>query len=196
MSYDLLKAQSIPKHPKNMSGVVFIVGTHPCYREDIDEAKQYFDYIDYCAVNDATELVHADYVATGHPEKLDQFLDGIVHGIEIHSRKKFKQPKVRDNEHVWNINVGGTSALFAVAAMLAIGYDEIVLCGCPMNGGGGYALRKHNGSVEDPRIGDMEPSNDIIQGWHKNLKRFKEENPLSDRVSSMSGVTQKIFGGL
>ncbi len=196
MSYDLLKKQSTPKHPKNMSGVCFIVGTHPCYREDIEEAKKYFDYIDFCAVNDATNLIHADYIATCHPEKLDQFLEGVVHGIEIHSRQKMKRPDPRDNEHVWDLKIGGGSALFAVAAMLAIGYDEVILCGCPMDGGGGYALRKHNGSVEDPRLGDMEPSNDIVQGYHRHLKKFKEENPLSNCVSSMSGVTEKIFGGL
>lgn len=202
-TYDLKKMQSIPEHPKNRSGVCFVVGTHPCADDDIAAARSAIEAmspeklpISVCAINDAAGLIYADHIATAHPEKLEQFLEGVEHPIEIHSRSKMKRPGARADEYVWNLNTGAGSALFGAAVMLAIGYELVVLCGCPMNGGGGYSVKKHDGSLDDPRFGELSPAHSLVQGWQEQLRRFKEENALAGRVRSMSGYTRKIFGGL
>lgn len=196
-TYDLLKKQSVPNHPKDRSGVCLVVGSHPCFTYDMKAAMEFFNEFDVCAINDMAGVLVCDYLATAHPEKIDQFIgNNIYNDIEIHSRSKMKRPDARDNEYVWNLNTGGGSGLFAVAVMLSIGYELVIMCGCPMDGGGGYAVKKHDGDIYDPRFGDLTPAHTLVQGWHGHLKRFKEQNSLSDRVRSMSGYTKKIFGGL
>lgn len=195
-TYNLEKKQSIPKHPKNRSGVCFVVGTHPCVHDDIAAAAKIFPGADVCVINDAADLIVAQHLATAHPEKLDQFLEKQPEIPEIHSRSKMKRPGARENEFIWELNTGGGSGLFAVAVMLSIGYELVVMCGCPMSGGGGYAVKKHDSTLEDPRFGELSPEHSLVQGWHGQLKRFKDENPHAIKVRSMSGVTKKIFGGI
>jgi len=193
--FDVRKAESNPKHPKEKTGVVLVVGTHPCVHDDIEAAANKFPGADICAVNDATDLICADCVATVHPEKLDQFLEK-QEWLDIHTREKMKRPDPRENEYVWNIKTGGGSGLFAVGVMLALGYEKVIMCGCPMDGGGGYATKKHDGSVEDPRIGELSSNAELVRGYHSHLKRFRDQCPDANRVRSMSGFTKKIFGGI
>jgi hypothetical protein len=193
--FDMRKSESTPKHQKNKTGVVFVVGTHPCVHDDVAAAAKKFPGSDVCAVNDATDLILADHIVTVHPEKLDQFLEN-HNCAEIHTRVKMKRPDPRENEYVWDIKLGGGSGLFAVCVMLAIGYEKIIMCGCPMDGGGGYAIKKHDGTVEDPRIGELSNNAELVRGYHSHLKRFRDKCQDAHRVCSMSGFTKKIFGGI
>jgi hypothetical protein len=195
-SYDVSKIQSKPFHAKNASGVCLVVGTHPCADKDIEAAARIYPGADVCAINDAIDLVPAKYLATAHPEKLDQFLQNVDYPVEIHTRGKMKRPLAREGEYVWTLNTGGGSALFAAAIMTAIGYDLVILCGCPMDGGGGYAVKKHESTIDDPRFGDLSPQHTLVQGWHGHLKRFKEQNKAAEKIRSMSGKTKEIFGGI
>lgn len=197
--FDFTKTQSSPAHPKDKHGICLVVGTHPDWVVDFDAAfksayEQEVEIEGICAINDATDLVQADYLATVHPEKISQFLSDVQHPIEIHSRDKMKRPDPQDHEYVWGIKYGGGSALFAVMVMLSIGYDQVVMCGCPMNGGDGYAIRKHKGSDTDPRFGDMDASSELVQGYHRAMRNFVENSPEAKKVRSMSGITKQIFG--
>jgi hypothetical protein len=90
------------------------------------------------------------------------------------------------------------SAPFAAAAMVMLGYDIVIMCGCPMTGGGGYAFEDtHKTTRNDPRIGFENEKHRMIKGWHRCMRLFQEQFPeQAARIRSMSGTTQLIFGGL
>lgn len=98
-------------------------------------------------------------------------------GAMIHSEKSW--PLVT---HVWPSKMTGTSALFAVRVGLALGYDEIILCGIPLDKTGRFYDAPWDAGV-DLNIVDMrewEAYSHVLQG----------------RVRSMSGRTRELLGGL
>jgi len=66
----------------------------------------------------------------------------------------------------------GSSALLGVQAALLLGYNRIILCGCPLTG-----KNEQNGSYENFR-----------NGW---IPRVRE---IDGRVRSMSGWTKELLG--
>lgn len=184
---------------KKKSGVCLIVGTHPCYKEDMDAALAIYPDADICGVNEAAALVKCDHLATCHGEKAAHFL-------RVRKDKKRPTLHIRDNEHpkekikyhAWSIQTMAGSATFACVAMLLTGYDKVIMCGCPMDGGGGYALKDtHKGDRYDPRIGYSDGASQMIRGWHNAMRKFKGEHPdMAARICSMSGKTKEVFGGL
>ena len=99
--------------------------------------------------------------------------------------------EMRGFTHCWNIEQGdygmedvmwhGSTALFAAMTCVAMGYERIVLCGCPMDGNG------HWYEPEDmlgPRW-----TGESYQAWLD----FKDA-PESEKVRSMSGYTKTMLG--
>lgn len=201
MARNLSSIQSTPPHPKGNAGICLIVGTHPDWDKDFDAAHQSAYEKDLvisavCAINDATALVNAEHLATCHVENLDQFLSHVDGNIQIHTRKKLKQYEKHENHYTWPYSYGGASALFAAATMIAIGYEKVVLCGCPMNGGDGYAVKFHDGSEDAPRLGEETIKSNTMDQYHHNMRKFKRQYPDdAKKIRSMSGVTKQIFGG-
>jgi len=90
----------------------------------------------------------------------------------------------------WPFQGGGTSGLFACFVGLGLGYDEIILCGIPIDNTGHY--------WEDP-VGKTNYQREIacpngrIRGdgrhyWTKAKEKF------DGKVKSMSGFTKKLLG--
>lgn len=201
MTYSLKSKQCTPNHPKDKSGVCLVVGTHPNWKEDLIAAESHarnsglkVDAI--CAVNDATNLVTADYLVTCHSENLVQFLEDVGHEIEIHTRKKDEKYERWENQYVWPNSYGAGSSLFAAATMVCLGFDLVIMCGCPMNGMDGYAVKSHNGTDDSPRLGEEDFPANTLNGYHRNIQIFKDECDEADKIRSMSGVTKQIFGGI
>lgn len=93
--------------------------------------------------------------------------------IQIHSRGR-----VRDAEfpiHVWISPIAGSSSLFGAIVGLALGYEPVILCGCPLRGTN--VFRKRGGGYES-----------YLEAW----ERIAPE--LKNRVFSMSGLTQDLLG--
>ena len=180
------------------SGACLIVGTAPCWREDYDAAMKAYPDADVCLVNEASRFpIPAKHFATCHPEKIDHFLDPDS-GFVIH---------VRDTEHAVNrqhirhkVTTGSSSAMFAAVVMASIGYDRVILCGCPMNGGGGYSPDigvTHDSTRDDPRVGFISPDHPLIKLWHNSIAEMREKYPeICGKVRSMSGHTKQAFGGI
>ena len=103
-----------------------------------------------------------------HPQKL---------GAKIHSEKAW--PLV---DHVWGCKMVGTSALFAVRVGLMLGYDEVVLCGVPLDTTGRFYDAPWDKGV-DLNVVDMAE-------WEQFLPFMK------GRVKSMSGRTRDLLGGI
>ena len=98
-------------------------------------------------------------------------LDG---GHELHSCN----PGV---DHVWPWPGHGTSGLNAVYTALALDYDEIILCGIPLDDSGHYFDPPWRGSNFTHEVPDM-------KWWRNAVKHF------DGRVKSCSGRTRELLG--
>lgn len=187
------------------SGACIILGTHPCWEEDLAGALSKYPDAKICGVNEAPKLMKCDHLATCHGDKIDKF-------VKLHEERYPDSPRpmihLRDNmtckqsEHIdhikWPVRTMAGSGPFAAAAMVMMGYDPVIMCGCPMDGGGGYAFDDtHKSTRYDPRIGYESGEHNMIRSWHRCMKLFKEQFPdMAANIRSMSGVTKEIFGGM
>ena len=80
----------------------------------------------------------------------------------------------------------GTSALGAVYTCLAMGYDQIVLCGAPLDNSGHYfdPPWKQTNFVKE-----IETKNGELRYWAK-----AKETDFNDKVRSQSGRTRELLG--
>lgn len=199
--------KSFPPYPIKRSGVCFVIGTAPCWKEDYEAAKKIFPHHDICAVNEAVRLVEADHIATSHDGRIKGF--HLKH-LELYGYKKgksvdvhYRSPQLEKREdaayYAWDVTVGAGSAPFAASVMVLIGYDLVIFCGCPMDGGGGYAFPKeetHKSTPDDPRFGFVGPKDNLVHAWKIALRNMPGRIPeLCSKWRSMSGYTQQIFGG-
>ena len=93
----------------------------------------------------------------------------------------------------WPFSGGGTSGLFACFVGLGLGYDEIILCGIPIDNSPHYwqaPWEKCNFQRElVRRDGTMKRRGDSRSFWaNANAKHF------NGRVKSMSGDTRELLG--
>jgi hypothetical protein len=197
-----------PEYPLAHSGVVFVIGTAPSWKEDLEAARAVYPDADLCAVNEAVLLVEADHIATSHDGRIKGFhqkhLDrwGYRPGktVDVHYRSP-QHSKTEDAAFFsWDVTTGAGSAPFAAAVMALIGYDLVIFCGCPMDGGGGYAEgigQTHKSTMDDPRFGLIAGDHGLVQSWKVALRNMPTLMPeLTGKWRSMSGYTQQIFGGL
>lgn len=128
-----------------------------------------------------------------------QHADQLVHFVEI---RKMRNPSTRrqTNEimvhtshetkypgvHAWNLPGHGTSSLGAVYVGLALGYERVVLCGCPLDDAGHYydPLEVRTQFVQ--RIPDR---NGGPRFWEHAAKHV-----FKGKVKSLSGRTRELLG--
>lgn len=173
-------------------GVCFVVGSHPCWEDDYREASAIYPEHRVCVVNYSGNLIKGDYIATVHGATIPNILKVYPHDNE---------PIILmcDNEQA--IDMGykleprthGGSAIFAAAFLVELGYDKVILCGCPINGDGGYAKGTGNNRKES-WDGNKRPR---VMFWDAGMRKYKAQNPdIANKIRSMSGRTKEIFGGI
>ena len=196
---------------------LLIVGSAPCLYEDVGRALQLRPFSAVLLVNGAcTAIENAEHVLAGHEEKAEFFarerrerfpkappwrLHATTHP---HRQKACREmfPSVTD----WwphEVGAGATSASKAAKLAFLLGFDEAILCGCPLDGSGYFP-----GEADVPqhvnclRIGDsgmaygMQVSvqeSRIIKGYRANFKALAE-GEFKGRVFSMSGFTRDQLG--
>lgn len=199
VSADALEIGEATPPAEKRSGVCIVLGTHPCWLNDVNKVLKDYPDADICGVNEAPRLMVCDHLATCHGEKIDLYLEHCEgYTPLVHLRDNDVKPETIDvPHHIWPVRTMAGSAPFAAAAMVMLGYDKVIFCGCPMDGGGGYAFEDtHKSTRYDPRIG-FEKDHRMIKTWHRCMRLFKEQFPeMSAKICSMSGTTQQIFGGL
>lgn len=91
---------------------------------------------------------------------------------------------------------GATSAGKAALIGLAMGFDRVILAGCPMDGSG-YAPGETEGikqTASCARIGDAAKQKAaMIRKYKEQMARFAE-GKFKGRVFSMSGLTKDLLG--
>ncbi len=155
---------------------LLITGSHPDVLIDIAAVPRVCTY-DLLAVGlDAVDKYPwpIKYVATYHPaeipkirERRERLIGLVDFAIISHEQRDHVEIYIAD---WWKPS--GSSALLGVQAALGLGYQKIILCGCPLTGknlsGGGYETFR--------------------QGWEAHA------GDLKDSVRSMSGWTADFLG--
>lgn len=176
-------------------GCVLICGSAPCLMPDYKTAVKHRQTATVIAINDAASVILADFLTTLHPEKAHTFRAASINkNIIVTSGQKWK-PDCDVDYWLDSCNSGGTTAGSAIKVAKKMGFEEIILCGCPMNGGDGYfnAPYKPNTFGMAMRFGNAPSTAGIIKAHRKNLMFEAHENDYS-MVRSMSGWTAEQFG--
>lgn len=165
------------------SGTVFVCGNAFCLHEDLEEARKTVD-APIIAVNGASREVKAFALFSYHPER---FIEPPYSWIKrqqkfgldftVHATKDL--PHV---DHVWKGAKGhGGSAWGARKVAKLMGFEHIILCGCPLTPGN-YAGYK---------LGDLMTRQEVVDRYANEIEADKEWH---EGCTSMSGATRDILG--
>jgi len=184
--------ESPPRCAGNFSGVAVVMGCGRTIWDDLAQVKD-LDRIGVIAVNNMI-LHHKGRVNHGvsmHPEEpnlwraLRPYYQCEESHVTTHGYRKHDKAGLSECDYVWgNIDgaMGGTSSILAVIVGLALGYDEIILAGVPLDG---------DGHFYDPpgKTLNMFNSDFIKMEWTNT-----EHNYFQGRVKSLSGWTRELLG--
>lgn len=152
-----------------------------------------------------TVIEQADHMLAGHTTLVEEWVRARrdtygwvprVHaGCLVRNRGQYNKqyPSVTD----WweNVSSGATSAGKAALIGMRMGFERIILCGCPMDGGGyvtGEAVVPH-----DPgclRVGlDKNKDKKIIRRYKERMAELAA-GEFRGKVFSMSGFTREVLG--
>ncbi len=180
-------------------------------REDLDRALEAYPFAFICTVNGAcVEIEEADAIVAGHTEKTElfvkarrrTFVDGKPFEVFATTGKRILFAKADVSSVTrWfssDCNTGATSAAKAARMMFEMGFDEVILCGCPMDTSGYFPGESQKGLAighQCRRLGDpKEEGHRTILGYRAKFKKLAE-GEFKGRVFSMSGLTRKWLGG-
>ena len=118
---------------------LLVVGTAPCVMDDLTTARALRTNRIVMAVNFASGLIPADMIFSFHAELMDTFRAlqakfGPRFTTHSDTARGIKRayPAV---DYFWNgLHVGATSGIGAAHVGLLMGFREVILCGCPLNG--------------------------------------------------------------
>lgn len=207
---------------------MLVVGSAPCLFDDVRRAQSIRPFASLMLVNGAcTAIENAEHVLAGHEEKAEQFAKARRERFpnaapwRLHAccrparigQYKAMFPAVTD----WwphEVGVGATSASKAIKLAFLLGFDEVILCGCPMDQPGYFeGEAKVAQHVACMRIGDHgtvksfqgkdipDPSGKprlvqetrIIAGYREKFK-ILADGEFKGKVFSMSGFTRQCLG--
>jgi len=186
---DWLRLQDLP-------ATAVICGSAPCLEVEFSFASEKIGHKAILVVNEAGRAIRGDHLMTQHPEKALWFRERSLNpDITVHTGKPRKRASQAGIDVYWPDCITlATSGGSAIAIALRMGFEEIILCGMPMNGGDGY-FRQSAMKQDESRFGMESPDSDYIQGYQRKLIEFTEKEPEAlKRVRSLSGFTRKLFG--
>jgi hypothetical protein len=190
--------------------VLLAVGSAPCFAEDLAAARDLYPLSETMTINGACQLVEqAEHLLAGHTDKAEFFAAArrrtFPHAdpVRVHANwtdrhrppPKAQYPSVTD----WwppEVSSGATSAGKAARIGLLLGFDRIVLCGCPMDGSG-YAPGESDGIPQlaaVQRVGDSRKQKaTTIRRYYATMEALAKTT-FKGRVFSMSGKTREWLG--
>jgi hypothetical protein len=169
---------------------VLVCGNAWCLLEDIEGARAIYPDAPAIAVNGASGNVKAMALFSMHPQKLPVWADlqrrkfgagFTVHGRckeHVYERNRRKMPWV---EYWWQDCSGATSTWAARKIAAGMGFDQVILCGMPLEKGG-----YQGGKIAKDFMRD-----DVLAHYRRLLERDKDWH---EGVTSMSGWTAEFLG--
>jgi len=153
-----------------MNSGLIIIGSAPCFGADLLKILNKVWGWDYMAIGlDAIDKHpgRIEYMATYHPLDIKEALSRRAKAGGNTDYKVISHQPGENIDIVYPYKApSGSSALFGALAGIKLGYDKIILCGCPMDG-----------AYEQFR-----------QGWQAHLDEYV------GKVRSMSGWTKNFLG--
>lgn len=171
-------------YPYRHSGPCIVAGFAECLHEDLAKAKSIVGEVPVIAVNGAASAVKALILFSQHPERFSEYrwIEKQKHfgaDFTVHARGDGSLPWV---DYWWPTKGGGGSAWHARKVAALIGFDTVVLCGCPLDPGpyvGGHS------------IGGFMHRQDVVDDLFDYVKNDKEWHK---GAYSMSGRTRDLLG--
>lgn len=167
----------IASYLNNYSGTCIVAGNASCLHEDLAKAGKF----PVIAVNGASKEVKAFALYSQHPER---FLS--AHWIrlqkKIHNDFTVNSSSYHESvDKVWDIKNGGSSAWGARKMASLMGFDKVILCGCPMEVG--PYVGNHN-------MGGFMHKEDVVEVL---LNYIKTDTKWHKGCVSMSGATRDLL---
>ncbi len=194
--------------------VLIVVGSAPCLYDDVRAARELFPDAEVMTINEASGAIEdVDHVLAGHTVKAEQFATyrrskfPNCKPFRVHASwtqrdetSKESHPLVTD----WwgkDVSSGATSAGKAIRISKKMGFDKVVLCGCPLDASGYFnpteteAMQRqyqHHGKCA--RVGYLKDHN------NRSVVRYREtfarlaETEWKGWVFSMSGLSRRLLG--
>lgn len=185
--------------------VLLAVGSAPCLFDDVQAALRLYPDASLMLINGAcTSFRHAEHVLSGHTNKsrlfaaarAKAFPDGPsyrMHATLSYPAQKQENPDVTDwwsQEYV----TGATSAGKAARIGLALGYDRVILCGCPMDAEAGYWEGEAVVPHDCARFNTAGNPRRVITRYRDKMAALAKQEPFKSRVFSMSGFSRQVLG--
>jgi len=153
---------------------ILLIGRSPEWLSDFEKASKLFEEYSVMAIGgNCLYEDYIDFLATYHER------DILLYQPKRRLKKLNTDYKVIHHEKRENVDIiipykppSGSSALLGSLASIKLGYDKIVLCGCPLEG---KNEKKSSYSI-------------FWKGWKANFEEVK------DKVRSMSGWTKELLG--
>lgn len=180
---------SYPAYPERHAGPVIVCGNAWCLLDDLSEARKIERFRDapVIGVNGASAHLRLDFLFSRHPQHLrrwraKQAMRG--HAFTVHSGGAAEDAAVYPWVDYWWRDVGGQGTSTWSARKLArlLGFDEVVLCGMPLEVGGYCRGTKPAKHFRDERK---------IKWYREGVAK---DERWHDGVTSMSGFTREFFG--
>lgn len=195
-----------------MSKALLVVGSAPCLYEDLAKARELYPDHEVMLLNGACTCVkdaqhvlagHVDqseYIAACRREKFPTAKPWRLHATWVPHRYRRpatpvdQYPSVTDWHTPW-VNTRATSAGKAIRIGMKLGFDPIILCGCPMDGRGytpDEAVFPREPSCQ--RIGDPTKQNRRLIQMYRDSMKLLAETEFKGRAFSMCGYTREVLG--
>ncbi len=197
---------SNPPYLTEHSGAVIVVGSSAGVLEEYENVRACRAHAKVAALNYMGRFIASDFIITAHENQLGRMSRTHrerwgtmpeLHGVQAQGcpGREWTTPRYSWSGLVlWR---GGTSSCVAAILLGAMGFDEILLVGCPLDKVGVIEGYPHiNPTSSAAKV--WEPShglNGVIDGWRARWRQAKREG-LLENVRSASGYTKELCGGI
>lgn len=177
-----------PLYSSKHSGPCIVAGSAACLHDDLECVRDLYPNAPVIAVNGAAKLVSAIALYTKHPERFisrgwlgaQRFFFGDGASVHADARAASRPDSV---EYWWSgLWGGGGSAWDARKLASALGFELVILCGCPLVAG------PHVGSLSFASFMHRE---DIVEEFRRQIEA---ESEWHEGCCSMSGWTRDRLG--
>ena len=162
-----------------------MVGSALSMAEDLIGARITFGDVPVVAINGASREIKADFLYSHHADRLGRWVRNQARlfgpGFTVHSRNRQEYGALPCVDHWWDVPAGGGSAWEARKVAASMGFELVVLCGCPLLAGP-YQGHKLDGLLHD---------DDVAQSL---FAQIEADVDWHAGCISMSGRTRELLG--
>ena len=202
--------QMAERYTVKHGGSVIVCGGAPCVFEDFEKAKELRPDADVVGANFAVklfpEIVH---VWTQHNDVGKELKDSVDRTIFVHARPA----KIRSGTggNMWLLPVpahkwayidyewpefgwfnGSSGVAAGLWAKHGLGYDEVILCGCPVSKDTNKYHEAYEEGTRHKKGADWAKKSSFAH-WQQSILKHKE-NGKTQGIYSMSGFTKGVLG--